>query len=292
MHRQASVGSQVPVPAGLPREGCHLAKVMTTIPEEHAVMVVLAALSSVGTETVTTRIQDRGIKAKVMEHRAGRFVGDLDLPRRGDWGIVVFPQDSDQLAIWLGCIYEEMDTLASPAREERRSHHDSGTWWRVGQDGTIELAHPSGTYIRIGTGTALSARTRQERQGNERREVPYPVTETGAPTVYFQHASGASFQIEPTGRTKVESSDATWVIDPDGTVTFTVPDGKLAYLGGQGGADFIALRKALEDLTTQFAAHVHAFTKPGNASEFSGIPRDPLLILTPDVHFTEKSKAT
>lgn len=185
-------------PALPPLSGIFLAQVTDALPSDHAVEVMLSSLSgSYGGSP------SRALKVHVMEHRAGMYHGNLDLPRRGDWGLVVFPHGSDQLPVWIGSLYQDFNTLATANEQERISQHDSGVWSRTAKDGTVEWSHPSGTFIHVGTGTALSSRTRQERQGATRREVPYAIPPRPPITVHVQHSSGTLVSIDPTGNITV-----------------------------------------------------------------------------------------
>lgn len=199
MYPQSGIGEQdIPLPPVIGQGGIYLAQVIGVLPSDHAVQVIMSATSFIGnTDTA------KGLKVKVLEHRAGPYLGDLGLPRVGDWGLVVFPNGSDQMAVWLGSLYQDFNNIATANPEERISHQDSGVYWRMAKDGTVEFVHPSGTYVRLGTGTALATRTRQERQGETRREVPYAIPPKPAITLHLKHSSGTLVSVDPSGNVTV-----------------------------------------------------------------------------------------
>ncbi len=208
MKPQASMGTPMPLPSSaIHFPGLYVARVLDVSPTDHAVQVILPAMAIAGNITTNAQpdgtMRPRGLKAKVLEHRAGPYIGDLDLPRIGDWGVVAFPHGSDQLAVWLGSLYQDFNNLATANPEEQISHHDSGVYWRVAKDGTLELSHPSGTYVRMGSGTTLAQRTRQEQQGDGRRSVNYSIPTKPAITLHIKHSSGTLFSVDETGNVTV-----------------------------------------------------------------------------------------
>ena len=199
---QSALGvKQDEVPALPPLSGFYLAQVVTPLPIDHALEVILPSLSG-----ILNGSSSNALKVHVMEHRAGPYHGDLDLPRKGDWGIVVFPHGSDLHPVWLGSLYQDFNSLATANEQEKISHHDSGIWTKTDKDGNYEFAYPDGSYLRIGSGTALSGRTRQRRQGSARENLSYSVPSKPAPTVYFKHSTGTAITIDPAGNITLSGS--------------------------------------------------------------------------------------
>lgn len=226
MHKQQGISSFLQrSDSAVPRLlGHYQAQVIGVVPKEHAVNVILPSLS------VLEYSADRGgLKVSVMARRAGKWVGEIDLPRIGDWGIVVFPQGTHQFAVWLGSIYQTFDGLETGVAEERIDHHDSGVYSRTDPQGNTEFSHPSGAYWRIGTGFALTPRTRRRRKAGaaEAESVPYTIPQTAAPTIFLNHPAGTSVKINPDGSVLITTPAATIAISAAGAIT-TIADGAIS----------------------------------------------------------------
>jgi len=302
--------------------GLYLAQVESVLREEHALSVLLSGLS-----TITGADGTPTLKVRVMEHRAGPWVGTRDLPRVGDQGVVAFLHGSEHSGVWLGSLYQDLDNIVTRNHDERLSHHDSGVWSRLDKDGQAEWSHPSGTYLRVGSGTALTPdpstgtpRSRHERQGRARRTVAYNIPSKPVPTVHLHHSSGTEFTIAPDGAITItgtktqretiaqavtEHYKSTWslTVDDNGTVTglknlliqaddVTIisthaAPGAHMHLGGTGGEDFIALRGGLQNIQAVFNGHTHPDPQGGNTS-----PPTQQITLVSDADYTGQSKAT
>lgn len=237
MHRQQGTSaflkrSESSVPS---LTGHYQAQVIGLVPKEHAVNVILPSLS------VLEYGADRGgLKVSVMARRAGKWVGEIDLPRVGDWGIVVFPQGTHQFAVWLGSIYQTFDGLETGVAEERIDHHDSGVYHRVDPAGNAEFSHPSGAYWRIGAGTDLTPRTRRRRKAGkaESELVAYPIPPTSPPTIYLNHPAGTSVKINPDGSMLITTPAATIAISVTGDMT-TIAEGTISTTAGVNKIDTV-----------------------------------------------------
>lgn len=253
------------VPALPPLSGFYLAQVVTPLPSDHALEVMLPALSG-----ILNGSSSNALKVHVMEHRAGPYHGDIDLPRKGDWGLVVFPHGSDLHPVWLGSLYQDFNSIATANEQEKISHHDSGIWTKTDASGNYEFAYPDGSYLRIGSGTALSSRTRQRRQGKARESIAYAVPAKSAPTVYFKHSSGTTITIDPTGNLTL-----------DGSAEVTVKSsqtGPHVHIGGTVSEDFMAKLGGLAKVVAAFNAHTHGGISRGNG--FSDAPATPITLVT------------
>lgn len=189
-------------------EGHYLSQVLTVHPEDHAVSVILPALSGLrSTPFIADEVSGAvGLKARVLQQRAGPWFGHVDLPRVGDWGLVVFPHGTHDYVVWLGCLYQDFNHLGTGPAKERTDTHDSGVWSRIDEQGQTEWVHPSGTYLRVGTGTDItkdattnSERTRYERHGRTKRKVAYPIPLRSSPTMFIKHTSGLTVEVDPDG---------------------------------------------------------------------------------------------
>ena len=276
MHPQSQAGLEsVSVPAQAKLDGFYLSRVADVSVADHTVHVLLPNLGS-----VTGSQLKPFVKAHVLERRASQLVGEVALPRVGDWGVVIFPGGSPRLAVWLGSLYQDLSNICTEAPETDLAHYEGGTWSRVKADGTVEFVHPSGTYIRLGSGTALATdpqtgtpRAKHERQGQTVRKVAYAIPSKPAVTLHVEHSSGAKFTIAP-----------------DGEVTIAAASGKFLHLAGTAGEDFIALKSALDKILATFNAHTHTGVQGGSGS--SGPPGTPLAAFIPDTDYTGQAKAT
>jgi len=278
MWAQAQFGEQIPLSAVPSLNGVYLAQVVGLSAQDHTVKILLPDLNALLSSDAET-----GCKAHVLEHRASQLVGEVSLPRVGDWGVVVFPGGTSDLAVWLGSIYENLSNITTEAADTHLTQYEDGSWFRVKVDGTVEYAHPSGTYLRLGSGTALGTRTRRERQGSKSRVVPHPIPTDPSITLHVEHSSGAKLTIAP-----------------DGEITLSCASGKLLHLAGTTGEDFVALKAGLEkvqlDLTTHVTwatSHAHAgvTSGPSNSSVPTAAPAVPAPLM-PDLHYTQQAKAT
>ncbi|MDO8357323.1 MAG: phage baseplate assembly protein V [Nitrospirota bacterium] len=263
------------LPALPPLSGFHLAQVVEAVPINHALRVLLPSLTGILNGSSTG-----GITVHVMEHRAGVYSGDLDLPRKGDWGLVVFPHGSDQYPVWLGSLYQDFNTLATANPNEKISHHESGVWTKTDANGNVECAYPDGSYLRIGSGTALSARTRQRRQGSSRETIPYDVPDKPVPTVFFSHSSGTTFTIDPSGNLTISGA-------ADVTVQ-SQQAGPHVHLGGTASEDFLAKLGGLAKIVAAFNAHTHGGVQGGAGS--TAPPATPITLI-PVTDYTQHAKA-
>lgn len=265
MFPQSQFGAPQPVPAISSLQGVYLAQVFSVSALSHSVQVFLPALSSSS--------HGAGHTARILERRASEMAGDVSLPREGDWGLVVFPGGSMDLAVWLGSLYKDLSHLCTEASDTYLSQFEDGSWFRVKADGTVEFSHPSGTYLRMGAGTALGSRTRRERQGATSRVITHTIPADAPCTLHVEHSSGARITIAP-----------------DGEVTIASAAGKQLHLAGTAGEDFIALKAALDRILSDFNTHTHTGVQGGSGS--SGTPGTPMAPFVAETHYTGQTKAT
>ena len=274
---QSALGvKQDEVPALPPLSGFYLAQVVTPLPIDHALEVILPSLSG-----ILNGSSSNALKVHVMEHRAGPYHGDLDLPRKGDWGIVVFPHGSDLHPVWLGSLYQDFNSLATANEQEKISHHDSGIWTKTDKDGNYEFAYPDGSYLRIGSGTALSGRTRQRRQGSARENLSYSVPSKPAPTVYFKQSTGTAITIDPAGNITLSGS-------AEVTVESQV-SGPHVHIGGAVAEDFVGKLAGMAKIVATFNSHTHPGITRGLAA--SDPPSTPITLL-PATDYSTNAKVS
>jgi hypothetical protein len=278
MFPQSAFGEPQPQPVVPRLHGAFLAQVIGVSADDHTVEVLFPAMTAmIGSGS------SQGCKAHVLERRASQLVGDVDMPRLGDWGLVVFPGGSTQLAVWLGSLYKSLANICTEATNTHLTQYEDGSWFRVKADGTVEFSHPSGTYMRLGSGTALGSRTRRERQGGTSRTVTHQPPANPAVTVHLEHSSGAKVTIMPSGE-----------------ITIASAAGQLLHLAGTAGEDFIALKAGLEKLLADLTAHIswaqtHVHSGVQGGPSNSGAPSvapAPATPLVAETHYTGQAKAT
>lgn len=295
----------------------YLGQVTAVSPADHSVTVLLNAAGAMGSPS------GEGCKARVLSPRASQRVGIIDLPRIGDWGVVAFPGGNPQLAVWLGSLYADLTNICTEDAETHLTQYEGGTWYRVKANGTVEFSHPSGTYVRIGSGTALDQRQKHQRQGTTRQKVTYSDLPTAAdPTLHVEHSSGTKITIAPSGAVTIDSvstldvttqgavnvqaggnatvhADGNLSADADGSVTIMGADvtvksasggPNLCKLGGATGSDYVALYPGLQKLWTYILNHTHSNVQAG--IDLSGPPSPGPPVLVADVDYTQEVKAT
>lgn len=296
----------------------YLGQVTAVSPADHSVTVLLNAAGAMGSPS------GEGCKARVLSPRASQRVGIIDLPRIGDWGVVAFPGGNPQLAVWIGSLYADLTNICTEDAETHLTQYEGGTWYRVKGNGTVEFSHPSGTYVRIGSGTALDPRQKHQRQGTTRQKVTYSDLPTASedPTLHVEHSSGTKITIAPSGAVTIESvatldvttqgnvnvqsggdavvhADGNLSADAIGSVAVTGADVTvksasggpgLTKVGGSTGSDFVAMRQGLETLRLYVMNHSHPGVQPGAGT--TDVPSPPPAALVPDVDYTQEVKAT
>jgi len=128
-------------------------------------------------------IRESMMKAKVhvLHDRANPLYGRSGyLPDVGETGIVIRVSDFGDTYYWLGSFHDPCDNICTKNTFEVGRdlyHHQSDVWHQILKDGTVEFSHPSGTFIKLGSGTTLNSRTRFQKLPklyNQKAENPYP----------------------------------------------------------------------------------------------------------------------
>lgn len=249
--------------------GLYQAQVIGVVTGEHAVTVILPLLSAL------KHSGDRvGLKVSVLARRAGAKGSDVNLPQVGEWGVVAFLAGTHPLAVWLGSLHQTLNNFSTGVAGECISQHDSGAYTRLDPSGNTEWGHPSGLYLRIGSGTTLTPRTRRRRKAgtNTAEVVDFTPSATAAPTVHLAHPSGASVTIDPAGNVTVTSP------------TDIVLNGSaMTHVGAASGQDFVALKAAVDKIQAAYDSHQHDSSAP---------PNPQVGVLVPGTDYTVKTKAT
>lgn len=270
MHPQAAVGLMYEeVPAQPGHQFIVLAQVIGVSPDDHAVQVLFTTMASVLNSTNVSPL-----KVKVLQRRAGTHGAILELPQVGEWGLVCFPNGSDQMAVWLGSVNRDLSNLAwdGIGAKARLDQHESGVYSLIDDAGNVDSVFPDGTYLRIGSGTVKADRLHHERQGQVRRTVPFD-NPTGNPvTIHLSHSSGTQVTIQPDGSVNViGQTDVT--VQAGGTMTVQGGAPSQTVIGGPSQSQFVVLLQGLANLIAWAATHVHTGVQGG--PDDSGPPLAP-----------------
>lgn len=293
MFPQASVGLiSESVPSQPMLNGIYLAQVAGVSADDHAIQVVFTTMAG-----ILNSQNKNAIKVKVLQPRAGLHGAILELPQIGEWGLVCFPNGSDQMAVWLGSLNRDLSNLAWDGIGEntRLDQHESGVYRLLDDAGNLDMVFADGSYIRIGQGTDLAARFHHERQGQERRSPSF-VNPVGNPgSIFLRHSSGTTVQIDQAGAVTVQGIGP---ITVHGTGNVTVQSDAVADVHGGGpnqtliggGQDYVVLLAGLMNLIAWLTSHTHMNVKAGidNSGPPNGAPAPP----TPGLDITLNTKAS
>ena len=286
MHPQAGVGAVQDMLPSQPRlSGIVLAQVIGVSPSDHAVQVIFTTGAGIATQGT-----GQTFKVKVLHQRAGLHGAHLELPQVGEWGLVCFPHGSDQMAIWLGAVNRDLSNLAwdGIGMTTRLDQHESGVYSLLDDVGNLDTVFPDGSYVRVGTGTTKADRFHYERQGQEKRSVPFANPGGDPATIHIHHSAGTTITIAPNGALTVQGaasisvsgvgavsvhSDATVQVDAPSTVTVQGGGPAMTILGGAASPDLVVLLKGLTNLILWLTTHTHL--DPTNTTPVTGIPVTP-----------------
>ncbi len=199
-----------------------LARVAAVHPEDHSVDLVMVDDGS------------RYAGVQVLAPTAGTDAGVFDMPEPsagGDKWSLSERRDRDILAvasmlagaavpIVLGFLYPQVNGMLFADKNRRVMRHASDVYTSIDGDGNMEVAHPNGTYLRIGTSPDHEDLTGQDFDGN------WKITKnTGASThlklvIKAGGAEKASLHIDPGGNITLEHT-GTLVVNTDGTANLT-----------------------------------------------------------------------
>lgn len=229
-------------------------------------------------------------RVRVGKKRANPLYGESgNVPDIGELGVVAHFSELGDEYVWVCSVDEWVENIATNTND-KISHHESGVWSRLGQDGTLELSHPSGTFIKIG-GTSLSARARNRKQAgtqSTRESVSYSPVQRSPKTLFISHAYATGpvttkqcptdkrimdavadsapilttdISLDDSGNLSIThhlaSGEFTFVVDSTGKLSVLSPTGidlltALLNLGGASGKSLLT-----EDFITQALNHTH-----------------------------------
>lgn len=293
MHPQNSVGAmteEVPLQTGM--GGIVLAQCVGVSADDHAIQVIFTTLSG-----ILTTLNGNPLKVRVLQRRAGTSGAILELPQMGEWGLVCFPSGSDQMAVWLGSLSRDLSNLSwdGVGPLTQLDQHESGVYRLLDDAGNLDLVFADGSYLRVGAGTVKATRLHHERQGQQRRTTDFSNPQGAPGTMYLQHVSGTTVQIDPNGDATITGAGK---ITVTATGDILVQSAGIATIEGGGPAqsllggdtDFLVLLQGLINQVTWLSTHVHTGVQGGSSN--SGPPATPPPVLVDGVDYTTNAKAS
>lgn len=178
------------------------------------------------------------------------------LPRPGTWGIIGFPNGDSRNGVWLGSYYANQEQAYTIPDDPhfRYFSHWSGHYETLDKDGNSVTYHPDGTYVAVGSMTALPSTNRQTVDATQTQQsVPFPASDRipNPPSPFYvtiAHASGATLQITPAGQINV-------IAAPGQTINFSQE--------GQTVNDALVL---VSKFISEFNAHTHGDPQGGTTT--------------------------
>jgi phage baseplate assembly protein gpV len=182
---------------------------------------------------------------QVLAPTAGSNAGVFDMPEPSEtadkWSLSQ-QRDNEMLAVAsmlagspvpvvLGFLYPQVNGMLFADRERRVVRHASDVYTTIDRDGNMEVAHPNGTYLRIGTDPEHEDLTGRDFDGN------WKITKnTGKQThvklvVKAGGAEKASVHIDPSGNVTVEHA-GNLVVNTAGSATVDVAGAVNVTAGG------------------------------------------------------------
>jgi phage baseplate assembly protein gpV len=177
----------------------------------------------------------RFVGVQVLSPTAGTDTGVFDMPEpsaTGDKWSLTERRDRDIMAVVamlagarlpmvLGFLYPQVNGMLFADKNRRVMRHASDVYTSIDGAGNVELAHPNGTYIRIGTSPAHEDLTGQDFDGN------WAITKNTGAATHLQVVlkSGgtqkAKLHIDPSGNVELEHT-GNLSINTSGNLSATV----------------------------------------------------------------------
>lgn len=199
-----------------------LARVAAVHPEDHSVDLVMVDDGS------------RYVGAQVLAPTAGTNSGVFDMPEPtaiGDKWTLSERRDDDMMAVCsmlagaglpvvLGFLFPQVNGMLFADKNRRVMRHASDVYTSIDGDGNMEVAHPNGSYVRIGVTPGHEDLTGQDFDGN------WKITKNVGKNTHLQvvvKAGGvekAKIHIDPSGNVTLEHA-GNLVIETTGTADVT-----------------------------------------------------------------------
>lgn len=223
----------------------HRARVVAVHPEDHSVDIVMVADGS--------RYVGVQVLAPVAATDAGIFDMPVPSPLADKWSQTQ-PREREVTAIVamlgfqpvvLGFMYPQVNGMLFADLERRIMRHASDLYTSIDADANVEVAHPNGSYVRIGTAPDHEDLTGQDFDGH------WKISKNTGRSTHLQVV------IKAGGAQKAKLH-----IDPDGNVTLE-HTGNLTVLTGGAASIEVAGNATVDvggttDVTSAGAAAVHA----------------------------------
>lgn len=217
-------------------------------------------------------------------------VNQVELPRRGTKGIVLFPNRDIRSGVWLGAYNPNLNNaICSPPQTpfENLFSHWNGAYEYMDQTGNYTKWFTDGTYLQVAQSTTLPTLHRNVYNGSNagtgagtRQTYPTSARIVHQPSpfnVYLSHPTGTTLLVDTSGNVNVTSSGSitasaangktitvqangtSFQIDATGNILMNLAGGKTVQVNGAG--DSLALVSAL---TAWLSGHTHTSSSPGN----------------------------
>jgi len=200
-----------------------IARVAAVHPEDHSVDLVMVDDGS------------RHVGAQVLAPTAGTDAGVFDMPEPtagGDKWSLSERRDRDILAvvsmlagtavpIVLGFLYPQVNGMLFADKNRRVMRHASDVYTSIDGAGNVEVAHPNGTYLRIGTSPDHEDLTGQDFDGN------WKISKNTGQSTHLQvvvKAGGvqkAKLHVDPSGNVTLEHT-GNLTVNTTGNLSATV----------------------------------------------------------------------
>lgn len=140
--------------------------VVASHPEDHSVDIVMADDGSrlVGVQVMTPNGSSRSGSVDLPDIKP---TGDKwDVTRRTGQDMIAMVDDYNGYPVVTGFLYPQVNQMLSKDPKLRIDRHQSDVTTMIDGDGNIQIAHPSGTYIRIGESPDKVDMTGKNADGN------------------------------------------------------------------------------------------------------------------------------
>lgn len=162
-----------------------------------------------------------------------------NLPDIGERGLIIHLPDYGNMYFWLGSVFSLSENVCTSEVGKSINHMDNGIRSKINGDGTMEMYHPSGTMLKIGSTTAES-RTRQKRIDGKmslREEVSYDKLLQVPQTLYIEHyrkKTAPATAPYPTDKRKTMITDAATSTKPTKITLDDVGNFKIEHVTDAG----------------------------------------------------------
>jgi hypothetical protein len=129
------------------------------------------------------------------------FKDSVDLETNDVWAVVA--EIDNWNTVCLGFIFPERNQVLCDEPGLHLFKHNSDVYHRIDKDGNVELHHPSGTFIKVGSNTAKTPVVNWD--ADKGRPFDEGSVDPDTTYVHVEHESGATVTILPSGKVEVKA---------------------------------------------------------------------------------------